>query len=35
MRVAGGYIYQRQQQLFVTGQSISENVVYAAIAKSF
>jgi hypothetical protein len=35
MRLAGGYVYQRQQQLFVTGQSISENVVYAAIAKSF
>ena len=35
MRLAGGYVYQRQQQLFTNGTTISENVVFAAIAKSF
>ena len=35
MRLAGGYIYQRQQQLFTNGTSITENIVFAAIAKSF
>ncbi len=35
MRLAGGYVHQRQQQLFTNGATISENVVFAAIAKSF
>lgn len=35
MRAAGGYAYQRQVQLFSNGQSITENVLYAAITKRF
>jgi len=35
MRAAAGYSYQRQLQLFNNGQSITENVVFAAIIKRF
>lgn len=35
LRAAGGYAYQRQVQLFNNGQSTTENVLYAAIAKRF
>jgi uncharacterized protein (PEP-CTERM system associated) len=35
MRLAGGYVFQHQAQLVANGQSIDENVVFAAIAKSF
>jgi len=35
MRAAGGYAYQRQVQLFTNGESITENVLYAAISKRF
>ena len=35
MRAAAGYAYQRQVQLFTNGESITENVLYAAISKRF
>lgn len=35
MRAAAGYAYQRQVQLFTNGQSITENVLYAAITRRF
>jgi uncharacterized protein (PEP-CTERM system associated) len=35
MRAAGGYAYQRQVQLFNNGQSITENVLFAALIKRF
>lgn len=35
MRAVGGYAYERQVQLFTNGQSITENVLFAAIAKQF
>ena len=35
MQAVGGYAYRRQLQLFTNGQSITENVVFAAIAKKF
>ena len=35
MRAVGGYAYQRQVQLFTNGQSITENVLFAAITKRF
>ncbi len=35
MRLTGGYVFQRQQQLFTNGTTLTENVVFAAIAKSF
>jgi hypothetical protein len=35
MRAGAGYAYQRQLQLFTNGQSITENVLYAAISKRF
>jgi uncharacterized protein (PEP-CTERM system associated) len=35
MRLVGGYAYQRQTQLFVGGQSITENVAFAAISRTF
>lgn len=35
MRAATGYAYQRQLQLFSNGQSVTENVLFAAISKRF
>ena len=35
MRAVGGYAYQRQTQLFTNGQTITENILFAAIAKKF
>jgi uncharacterized protein (PEP-CTERM system associated) len=35
MRAVGGYAYEHQIQLFTNGQSISENVAYAAVVKQF
>ncbi|MGZ5921416.1 MAG: hypothetical protein ACXWLT_06595, partial [Rhizomicrobium sp.] len=35
MRAVGGYAYERQVQLFTNGQSITENVLFAAIGKQF
>jgi hypothetical protein len=35
MRAVGGYAYERQVQLFTNGQTITENVLFAAIAKQF
>ncbi len=35
MRLIGGYAYERQLQLFTGGQSISENIAFAAIGRRF
>jgi uncharacterized protein (PEP-CTERM system associated) len=35
MRAAAGYAYQRQEQLFTNGETVTENVLYAAISKRF